>query len=63
MLLTIMYNRSRAGAKWFVQKVANILFRPCRIQSLSILIVGSTCPLALLLPIVVVVMDDAQPFA
>ena len=50
ILLTVIHSRSYARAKWFVQKVAGILVRPCRIQSLSILIIRSTCPLALLLP-------------
>ena len=52
ILLAVIYNRSSTGAKWFVQKVAGVLVRPHRIQSLSILIVRSTCPLALLLPMV-----------
>ena len=52
ILLTVIRNRSSAGAKWFIQKVAGILVRPHRIQSLSVLIVHLTCPLALLLPTV-----------
>ena len=63
ILLTVIYNRSSAEAKWFIQKVAGTLVRPCRKQSLSVLIVRSTCPLALLLPTVIVVMDSTKPFA
>ena len=49
ILLAVIDNRSSAKAKWFVQKVASLLVRPRRIQSLSVLIVCLTCPLALLL--------------
>ena len=52
ILLAIIHSRSSAGAKWFIQKVAGVLVRPRRIQSLSVLIVYLTCPLALLLPTV-----------
>ena len=52
ILLAVIHSRSSAGAKWFVQKVAGVLVRPRRIQSFSVLIVRSTCPLALLLPTV-----------
>ena len=52
ILLAVICNRSSAGAKWFVQKVAGVLVRLQRIQSLSVLIAHSTCPLALLLPMV-----------
>ena len=52
ILLTVIHSRSSAGAKLFIQKVAGVLVRPRWMQSLSILIVRSTCPLALLLPMV-----------
>ena len=52
ILLAVMHNRSRAKAKWFIQKVVGILVRLHQIQSLSILIVCLTCLYALLLPTV-----------
>ena len=52
ILLTVMHNRSRSKAKWFIKKVTGALVRPCRIQSLSVLIVYSTYPLPLVLPMV-----------
>ena len=52
ILLAVIDNRSSGKAKWLVQKVAGVLIRLCQIQSLSILIIRLTCPLALLLPMV-----------
>ena len=52
ILLAVIRSRSSTGAKWFVQKVAGVLVRLCQIQSFSVLIVRLTCPLALLLPMV-----------
>ena len=52
ILLTVIRSRSSAGAKLFVQKVVGVLVRLRQIQSLSVLIVRLTCPLALLLPTV-----------
>ena len=45
ILLAVIHNRSSSEANWLVQKVVGILVRQCRIQSFSILIVRSTCPL------------------
>ena len=34
ILLTVICNRSSAGAKWFIQKVSGILVRPCILDTI-----------------------------
>ena len=63
ILLTVIRNRSSAGAKWFIQKVVGILVRPRWIQSLSCPDRPFNLPVGLTVTNGDVVMDDTKTFA
>ena len=48
--LGVKQSMAKVAVKWLVQKVAGLLVRPLLMASLSVRIVCSTYPLALLLP-------------